>query len=188
MRPISTLGIAIGVIVFEIAHRRASHHGLHNAEDSPHKTDSQYRSAVILLIGAILTLIPYAGLRQATVVNWTPPRDFALSVGGRPTPPFVDVDAGTFYLPVAPLMPEIVKSELESKKLMPNYQISPIHYMLTHEPQRLIDIIEAHAGGALFATTCLFLTMHLIILVLTAAGLGMAYSLSSVIGESVSTH
>lgn len=191
-RTVEVLGVTFGVLVFGLAvhvsHRTsaAAEHGAAPTADHAASERSRYRRALVFMGGALLALFVYVGLRRATVVDWTPPQWYVESHRGRPLPSFVDLEHGTFFLPL--VWPEELERHAESVRQLPDFQSTPIQYLLDHAPQELIDLVEAHAKTELLWTTWAFLALHLVILALTSLALGSSFSVAGTLGKLLSTH
>ena len=189
-RTVEVLGVSFGVLLFGLAaHRTHKAHAAaakrgHGAEDEA--TGAKYRRAALYMGGALVALFLYVALRQATVVDWTPPPWYVEDHRGQPLPPFVDLEGGTLYLPLS--WPDELERQADIVRKLPDFYSTPLNYLLSHAPQQVIDVVEANGKSGLLVTTWLFLALHLAILALVSLAMGSSFTLAGTLGKLASSH
>jgi hypothetical protein len=190
-RTVEVLGVMFGVLLFGLAAHATDRARAKSGAGDAHEAEARaahvkYKRAVAYMGGALVALFLYVALRQATVIDWTPPPWYVEDHRGRPLPPFVDLEAGTIFLPL--VWPEELERQAEATRQLPDFYSTPIHYLLSHAPQQLIDVVEANAKGGLLLTTWLFLALHLTILAFTSLALGSSFTVAGAIGKLFTSH
>lgn len=130
--------------------------------------------AILWALGAVVFFVAYMWLRSACLISWDPAQwkttnpeaDFAA------LPDFVDPVEGQVYIPL--VLPAELQDYLEELGRNPSASFGGLQWILLTEPDLLFDWLRGEARMQLWATSALFLFVHLAIISCVAVAAALA--------------